>query len=97
MGEFEIACKNIAGWADAIRNCSKEIKRQQGRAADVLRQLRTQEESRRDIEQALSEIVENLYRQQAQVKQYGDVLKDIVMAYKNTEAGIRCHIYTRES
>lgn len=92
MGEFEIACKNIAGWADTIHDCSKDIKRLQGRAADVLRQLRTQEESRRDMEQALSKIVENLYRQQAQMKQYGDVLKDIAMAYQSTEAGIWRHI-----
>lgn len=92
MAEFEIACKNIAGWAESIHSCSKEMKRQQSRAADVLRQLRTEEESQRGIAQTLSEITENLCRQQAQMKQYGDVLGNIAMAYKNTEAGIRCHI-----
>ena len=92
MGEFEIVCKNIAGWVEKINSCSKEMKRQQGRVADVLRQLRAQEEGRQGIEHALSNIAESLYRQQAQMKQYGDVLGNIAMAYKNTEAGIQCHI-----
>jgi len=88
MGEFEIACKKVTGWAEKISGCSKDIKKQEGRVEDILRQMRFHEENYRGMEQALSGVVESLHRQQEQMQQYGNVLENIVRAYESTETGI---------
>ena len=43
MGEFEITGSRILGLAEQISSCGQEVKRQEGRAADILRQVRFQE------------------------------------------------------
>lgn len=88
MGEFEIACKKVTGWAEKISGCSRDIKKQEGRVEDILRQLRFHKEDYRGMEQALSGIIEGLHRQQEQVQQYGNMLENIVRAYESTETGI---------
>lgn len=89
MGEFEIACRKISGWADKIDSCSKEIKRQEIRAAELSSQMRHQEGSYHAVAQALSGISEDLHRQQEQMKQYGDMLETIAKAYESTEMEIQ--------
>lgn len=89
MGEFEIACKSIAGCAERIGSCSKEVKRQEGRVSDVLRQLRFQEDSTRGMQQALLGITESLHMQQEQMRQYGNVLENIARTYEGTENSIQ--------
>lgn len=88
MGEFEIECKKITGWAHRIDSCSAEMKRQEGRVEDVLRQLHFHEQDYRGVEQALSGIAASLHRQQEQMKQYADVLGHIAGTYESTEAAI---------
>lgn len=88
MGEFEIAYKNIVGYAEKIGSCSKEVKRQERRVSDVLRQLRFQEDGTRGMQQALFGITESLHRQQEQMRQYGNVLVDIARAYESAESSI---------
>lgn len=85
MGEFEIECKKAAGLAAGIHSLSRDMRRQEGRVEDVLRQLRSQDTCYRQLEQALSGIAAHLHRQQEQMKQYGDTLEEIVKAYEHTE------------
>ncbi|KAI4451794.1 hypothetical protein C823_006354 [Eubacterium plexicaudatum ASF492] len=89
MGEFEIACKKLSGWADKIDSCSKEIKRQENRAAELSSQMRHQEGNYHAVAQALFGISQDLHRQQEQMKQYGNVLETIAKAYESTEAEIQ--------
>lgn len=89
MGEFEIACKKLSGWADKIDSCSKEIKRQENRATELSSQMRHQEGNYHAVAQALSGISQDLHRQQEQMKQYGNVLETIAKAYESTEAEIQ--------
>lgn len=89
MGEFEIACKKIAGWADKINSCSNEMKRQENRTADLCSQMRHQEGNYHAVAQTLSGISQDLHRQQEQMRQYGDVLETIAKAYESTETDIQ--------
>lgn len=88
MGEFEITGSRILGLAEQISSCGQEVKRQEGRAADILRQVRFQETDYRGLEQALSGITESLHRQQECIMQYGGILEHIAKAYESTEDGI---------
>ncbi len=97
MGEFEISCKKAAGWAQKMSDCCKDMKRQEYRAADVLRQMQRKDEKDEKNEKdengrkavhALCGIVRNLHRQQEQMKQCADVLETIVRVYDHTETDI---------
>lgn len=88
MGEFEIACRKVAGWAEKIDGCSKDIKRQESHVADIVRKMHFRDEDYHGVEQALTGISENLHRQHEQMKQYGDLLESIARTYEGTEADV---------
>ncbi len=88
MGEFQITESRILGLAEQINSCGREIRKQEGRAADILRQVRFQETDYRGLEQALSGITESLHSQQELMMQYGKTLEQIAAAYESTEKEI---------
>lgn len=88
MGEFEIACRKVAGWAEKIDGCSKDIKKQESHVADVMHKMRVRGAQTYGVEQALTGISENLHRQHEQMKQYGDLLESIARTYEGTEADV---------
>lgn len=89
MGEFEVTASRILGLAEQINSCGREIRKQEGRVADILRQVRFQETDYRGLEQALSGITESLHRQQELMMLYGGTLEHIAAAYESTEKAIQ--------
>ncbi len=84
MAEFEIECRKAARCAGEIQNLSKDLKRQEGRVADVYRQMQLHRSSY-GVQQSLSGIADSLHSQLEQLRQYGGTLEHIIKVYEDVE------------